>query len=91
MYKYQSAFIANYNKASYKSVYEAYSKPSQAKYNIEHNIISDMLALGGYDYRVTSHNTFSFCAGFRFVDKVTGKEHLMYYTPSRTLDIPMEN
>ena len=90
MYKYQLAIIESYNRASYTSVWEAYGKPSHAKHNIEHHIITDMLSLGGYDYRVTSHNTFYFCAGFRFIAKDTGKEHLRYYTPSRILDIPME-
>lgn len=90
MYKYQIACLDSYNRASYTSVYQAYNKPSYAKHNIEQHIISDMHMVDGYDYRVTSHNTFSFCAGFRFINKETGIEHLMYYTPSRTLDIPIE-
>lgn len=85
MTKRDKACLYSYRHAQYNSVNEAYSTPSQTKQSIERHILQDMVLLNGYDYKVCSRNCFHFTAGFLF--KKDNKEHLMYYTPTMTKDI----
>lgn len=85
MTKKAKACLYSYRQATYRSVNEAYSRPSQTKQAIERHILQDMVLLNGYDYKVCSRNCFHFTAGFLFMKD--DKEHLMYYTPTRTEDI----
>ena len=85
MTKKNKACLYSYRQATYRSVNEAYIRPSLTKQAIERHILQDMVLLNGYDYKVCSRNCFHFTAGFLF--KKDNKEHLMFYTPTRTEDI----
>lgn len=82
------ACLYSYRHAQYDSVYDAYDRPSITKQAIERHILQDMVLLNGYDYKVCSRNCFHFTAGFLFMKD--DKEHLMYYTPTRTEDITID-
>ena len=85
MTKKELACLYSYRHAGYNSVNDAYDRPSTRKQAIERHILQDMKMLNGYGYKVCSKNCFYFTAGFLFMSE--GKEHLMFYTHTRTEDI----
>ena len=89
MTKKEKACLYSYRHAQYDSVNEAYERPSSTKQSIERNILQDMAMLNGYGYKVCSRNCFHFTAGFLFMCE--GKEHLMFYTHTRTENITIED
>lgn len=85
MTKKEKACLYSYRQAGYNSVNEAYDRPSTTKQRIEQHILQDMRMVNGHDYKVCSRNCFHFTAGFLFESE--GKQHLMYYTHTRTQDV----
>lgn len=54
-----------YNQSNTYGVGEAYTKPSTAKTRAERSILCEMLDNGGYDYRITGHNSSTFSCAYR--------------------------
>ena len=58
-------FIDAYNRATARSVTEAYNRPSTEKTRAEYFCRRAMIEEGGQGYKVISYNTFSFSCGWR--------------------------
>lgn len=62
--KQERYWIQQYEYARYKSIYDAYEKPSYKKVRIESDIKQKMYDMNGQDYRILSKNGFHFSCGF---------------------------
>ena len=83
------AYIWSYNHARYKSLYEAYERPSKTKQEIEEEILAEMREREGYDFRITGRSSNFFSCGFRFMKD--GLEYLMYFKPTKWyIEIPLQ-
>ena len=78
--KQEISWIAQYTFARYKSLHEAYGKPSKTKEDIDAEIRRKMWEMDGYDYRIISRNGFHFSCGFWVNDG--DNQFLVICTPS---------
>ena len=70
-------YIVKYEKSHTYSVKEAYANPSSAKLQAESNILNEMYSiLDAIDYRILSHNCYSFVAAYRILPDI-----LIIHTP----------
>lgn len=70
---------------------DVYTRPSQSKIDIFHNLIveaNDMFKLVRSP-SVISHNAFIFTMGYEFMDNETGEMCFMYITPSKKVYCPI--
>lgn len=61
---------------------DVYKSPSDAKqraYEVCHRMY---LKMDGWDFHIVSHNTFTFCVAFQFMDPDTGEVVQAYITPT---------
>lgn len=70
--KARDRFIKAYDDSCVDMLYEVYDKPSQAKLNAEAICMGKMWHEGGEDFRIISHNTFTFTCGWRVTHPETG-------------------
>ena len=64
-----------------------YGRYSVYKARAEKMILDEMESVGGYDYRITSHNCSFFSCAYRFVRD--GVEYLVYHTASSRAEFPI--
>lgn len=79
-----------YNRSENISVYEVYKNPSDEKVAAERHIRTEMQLVGGFDYRILSHNVFQFTAAYQFMDRETGLAKLRVHTSRTTYEIDFE-
>ena len=79
--------LAKYNitiKDGYKHIKSCYKRPSKTKLDIWHGIAMQCHELHGTGLTVITYNQFTFTAAFKY--RKDGKERLVYFAPSYTLD-----
>lgn len=77
-----------YQNSSMYSLYDAYGRPSQKKYDAWKRCEVFCKECGGESLKVISYNTYVFTAGFVFVKD--GKRMFMLITPSTNREIEVE-
>ena len=77
--KKEMGMIWSYENARYYSLNECYKNPSKAKLNAEWAIKHEMIAVNGYDFRITGRNCMVFSCAYRYINNV-GDEILVYHT-----------
>lgn len=85
-----SYYIDRYKNAKHNSIYECYKKPSFTKEVAQEHIFYEMWKRGGEDYRILSHNTSFFTAGYT-IPKTCDEDCdiLVIHTPFRTIEIKL--
>lgn len=78
MTKKNKTMYENWERATMKSIYDAYERPSHNKVKAYERCEEDRYMLDGWDARIPSKNTFGFTYAFLFSSKETG-ELMMYY------------
>lgn len=78
--KKQRQMVEAHKRATYNTLWQAYKKPSYAKWAALNYCKSKQKELDGFNFRITSYNKFCFTAAFQFVDKETGVLRLYYIT-----------
>ena len=81
MTKKDSGLLANYKRARYTSIWEAYQKPSQAKQRAEQHIREEMF-VRGYGYKVCSNNIRVFTCAYLYDEN--DKTYMVYHTHANT-------
>lgn len=87
MTRVQKECLDKYNKAvvrGYMNIKTCYKNPSKREQDIWHHIVMACHALNGNGLTVVTHNQHTFTAGFKYNKE--GKEYLVYFAPSYTLD-----
>lgn len=72
------------------TVRKAYGRPSQRKQAIELNIMSEMVDMDGYRYRILSHNCSIFTCAYMYTDS-NGVSKVRIHTPSTFYDVTIYN
>ena len=89
MTKKQQQMLWNVTHSNNESLYDVYKTPSINKYMAYDNCIYEMRRKDGFNFRITSANTFIFSCGFLYYDE---NNHLRcrYYTGRNTYDFIAE-
>lgn len=82
--KARDRFVNAYAMSCITSLFDAYSRPSQAKVNAENDCMNKMYAEYGYDFRIISYNTFAFTCAWLMEDIETGVIMLRVETPENS-------
>ena len=90
MNKKQTRIFDDYNRSKWSSIYEAYNRPSEAKFDAERMILQEMYFYNGFGYRILSKNTYNFSCAYLYDNKKDGKRHIVYHTSVNKLDFPVE-
>lgn len=69
-----------HNRSNDTDLDDVYGNYSTAKYNAYEYCINLFRELNGWDFKIISHNTFSFSVGFYFISKETGAICFAYIT-----------
>lgn len=72
-----------------ESLYDVYKTFSQDKYFAYERCKGEMYRKDGFNFRITSANTFSFACGFLYYDE-DKRLHCRYYTAQNTYDFIAE-
>lgn len=92
MNKKQAEIISNYNyyanTKGYRTIFDAYSKPSSAKINAYYSIKAECDNVNGYGYTVLGASSHFFSCAYKFDDE-SGITHLIYHTHANRYDIAM--
>lgn len=78
--KEQQHMVEMHKRANYSNLSEAYAKASSDKWDAFNYCKSKQRELDGFNFRITSYNTYWFTAAFQFIDKETGVLRLYYIT-----------
>ena len=89
MTKKQQAMLWKVTHSSNESLYDVYKSFSVSKYRAYDYCIYEMRRKGGFNFRITSANTFSFSCGFLYYDD-DKHLHCRYYTSQNTYDFIAE-
>ena len=67
-----------------KGIYltDVYKSPSDAKCHAYEVCLRMYEKMDGWDFCIVSHNTFTFCVAFQFMDPETGEVVQAYITPT---------
>lgn len=88
--EYYKEINRKYNTSEISTIYEVYKNPSYEKVAAERHIRTEMQLVGGFDYRVLSHNVFQFTVAYQFVDRETGIVKLRVHTSRNTYELDFE-
>lgn len=82
--KARETLVNAYSMSCIRTLFDAYSRPSQAKVNAENECMLKMYYEHGYDFRIISYNTFAFTCGWLIEDAETGVVMLRVETPENS-------
>lgn len=98
MFKYEKRMVSNYENTpeDIDSLEKVYVTFSRAKWYSFHEIKKEMNLLGGYDMRITSHNSMIYTCAYKYdaINPETGEvmeTRLVYHTPSKRYEISLED
>lgn len=87
MTKKNRSMLSSYNHATARTIWDAYTRPSNAKENAYRAIRQQMEDVDGYDLRICGASNHFFSAAYRYVD--AGREMLRYITKSHEYTFPV--
>ena len=89
MNKKQQQMLWKVTHSNNTDLFDVYKSFSQKKYRAFDNCIYEMRRKNGFNFRITSANTFSFSCGFLYYDE-DKRLHCRYYTSQNTYDFIAE-
>ena len=89
MTKKQQQMLWSVTHSNNESLYDVYKTFSQDKYIAFNDYMLDCAMVSGFNFRITSANTFSFSCGFLYYDE-NKRLKCRYYTSQNTYDFIAE-